>query len=66
MIRYVLEVCGSTEEAVRVLRRVSVHMSYNVTAVDAGRSGYGAAVPEIGLVGLGQMGLPICANLVGR
>jgi predicted choloylglycine hydrolase len=35
VIRYVLEVCGSTEEAVRVLRRVPVHMSYNVTAMDA-------------------------------
>ena len=35
VIRYVLEVCASTEEAVRVLRRVPVHMSYNVTAVDA-------------------------------
>jgi predicted choloylglycine hydrolase len=34
VIRYVLEVCASTEEAVRVLRRVPVHMSYNVTAVD--------------------------------
>jgi predicted choloylglycine hydrolase len=35
VIRYVLEVCASTEEAVRVLRRVPVHMSYNVTALDA-------------------------------
>jgi predicted choloylglycine hydrolase len=35
VIRYVLEVCTSTEEAVRVLRRVPVHMSYNVTALDA-------------------------------
>jgi predicted choloylglycine hydrolase len=35
VIRYVLEVCGSTEEAVRVLCRVPVHMSYNVTALDA-------------------------------
>jgi predicted choloylglycine hydrolase len=35
VVRYVLEVCASTEEAVRVLRRVPVHMSYNVTALDA-------------------------------
>jgi predicted choloylglycine hydrolase len=35
VIRYVLEVSASTEEAVRVLRRVPVHMSYNVTALDA-------------------------------
>ncbi len=37
VIRYVLEVCGTTEEAVRVLSRVPVHMSYNVTVLD--RSG---------------------------
>jgi len=37
VIRYVLEVCGTVEEAMRVLRRVPVHMSYNVTALD--RSG---------------------------
>ena len=38
VIRYVLEVCGTTDEAVRVLRRVPVHMSYNVTVLDrAGR-----------------------------
>jgi predicted choloylglycine hydrolase len=34
VIRYVLETCGSTEEAMRTLRRLPVHMSYNVTAVD--------------------------------
>ena len=34
VIRYVLEVCGTTDEAVRVLRRVPVHMSYNVTVLD--------------------------------
>jgi predicted choloylglycine hydrolase len=37
VIRYVLEVCGTLEEAVRVLCRVPVHMSYNVTVLD--RSG---------------------------
>ena len=38
VIRYVLEICGTVDEAVGVLRRVPVHMSYNVTAVDrAGR-----------------------------
>ncbi len=42
VIRYVLEVCGSVDEAVRVLRRVPVHMSYNVTALD--RSGQWATV----------------------
>lgn len=34
VIRYVLEVCGTVGEAVDVLRRVPVHMSYNVTALD--------------------------------
>ncbi len=37
VIRYVLEVCGTVSEAERVLRRVPVHMSYNVTLLD--RSG---------------------------
>ena len=34
VIRYVLQTCQSTEEAMRVLRRIPVHMSYNVTALD--------------------------------
>ena len=34
VIRYVLEVCGTVEEAARVLCRVPVHMSYNVTVLD--------------------------------
>jgi predicted choloylglycine hydrolase len=34
VVRYVLEVCGTVDEAVQVLRRVPVHMSYNVTALD--------------------------------
>ena len=42
VIRYVLEVCGTVEEAVQVLRRVPVHMSYNVTALD--RTGKWATV----------------------
>src|SRR5437773_1484627 len=42
VIRYVLEVCETVDEAVRVLRRVPVHMSYNVTALD--RSGRWATV----------------------
>ena len=42
VIRYVLEVCGTVQEAVRVLRRIPVHMSYNVTALD--RSGRWATV----------------------
>jgi predicted choloylglycine hydrolase len=34
VIRYVLETCDNTEGAMRVLRRLPVHMSYNVTALD--------------------------------
>jgi predicted choloylglycine hydrolase len=34
IVRYVLEVCGTTAEAVSVLRRVPTHMAYNVTVVD--------------------------------
>ena len=34
VIRYVLEVCGTVDEAVQVLCRVPVHMSYNVTVLD--------------------------------
>jgi predicted choloylglycine hydrolase len=34
VIRYVLEACETVDEAVRILRRVPVHMSYNVTALD--------------------------------
>jgi predicted choloylglycine hydrolase len=38
VIRYVLQVCETVEEAVRALRRIPVHMSYNVTALDRGGS----------------------------
>jgi predicted choloylglycine hydrolase len=34
VIRYVLQTCGNAEEAVRALRRIPVHMSYNVTVLD--------------------------------
>jgi predicted choloylglycine hydrolase len=34
ILRYVLEVCESTRDAVKVLRRVPTHMAYNVTVVD--------------------------------
>jgi predicted choloylglycine hydrolase len=42
VIRYVLQTCGTVAEAVRVLRRIPVHMSYNVTALD--RDGQRATV----------------------
>ncbi len=35
VLRYVLEFCTSTAEAVEVLKRVPSHMAYNVTVVDA-------------------------------
>jgi len=37
LLRYVLEIASSTEEAIAILERVPVHMSYNVTVLD--RSG---------------------------
>jgi predicted choloylglycine hydrolase len=37
VLRYVLEFCTGTDEAISVLERVPVHMSYNVTVLD--RSG---------------------------
>lgn len=35
ILRYVLETCGTVEDAVAVLLRVPSHMSYNVTLLDA-------------------------------
>ena len=35
VIRYVLETCATAEQAVAALRRIPVHMSYNVTVLDA-------------------------------
>jgi predicted choloylglycine hydrolase len=35
VLRYVLEFCTTTDEALEVLERVPVHMSYNVTVLDA-------------------------------
>jgi predicted choloylglycine hydrolase len=34
VIRYVLETCSTTDEACEVLKRIPVHMGYNVTVVD--------------------------------
>jgi len=38
VIRYVLQVCETVQQAVEALRRIPVHMSYNVTALDRGGS----------------------------
>src|SRR4029453_804610 len=35
IVRYLLEVCSDTQEAVEALRSVPCHMSYNVTVVDS-------------------------------
>ncbi|MDX1402793.1 MAG: carcinine hydrolase/isopenicillin-N N-acyltransferase family protein, partial [Kiloniellales bacterium] len=37
ILRYVLQTCSTTKEAVEVLRRVPCHMSYNVTVLDRAR-----------------------------
>jgi predicted choloylglycine hydrolase len=42
VIRYVLQTCQTVSEAVQALRRIPVHMSYNVTVAD--RSGRHATV----------------------
>lgn len=34
IVRYVLETCTTVREAVRALRRVGVHMAYNITLMD--------------------------------
>ena len=34
ILRYILEFCSTTEEAVAVLKRVPTHMSYNITLLD--------------------------------
>jgi predicted choloylglycine hydrolase len=36
VLRYLLEVCRSVDDAVSVLRRIPIHASYNITLVDAG------------------------------
>jgi predicted choloylglycine hydrolase len=35
ILRYVLETCGTTEEAALALARIPTHMAYNVTVLDA-------------------------------
>jgi predicted choloylglycine hydrolase len=35
VLRYILETCSSVEEALKVLRHIPVHMSYNVTLIEA-------------------------------
>ena len=36
VVRYLLEVCGTVDQACRVLTRLPVHMAYSLTMVDAG------------------------------
>ncbi|HHO59224.1 MAG TPA: hypothetical protein ENJ64_03200 [Thiotrichales bacterium] len=36
ILRYILEFCQTTQQAVEVLQRVPTHMAYNVTILDAG------------------------------
>lgn len=38
ILRYILEFCCNTKEAIEVLKRVPCHMSYNVTVVDASQN----------------------------
>lgn len=34
LLRYILEFCTTTDEAIQLLKRVPIHMAYNVTVVD--------------------------------
>ncbi len=36
VVRYLLETCASTAEAIEALRRIPIHMAYNVTLLDRG------------------------------
>ncbi len=38
ILRYILQVCGTVDEAVEILTRVPCHMSYNVTVLDRKRN----------------------------
>ncbi len=44
ILRYILEFCQTTQQAVEVLQRVPSHMAYNVTILDAG---YNVSTVEI-------------------
>ncbi|KZN14897.1 C45 family autoproteolytic acyltransferase/hydolase [Marinomonas sp. TW1] len=35
VIRYVLEICTNVEEAIRVLKRIPIHLDYNIALIDA-------------------------------
>ena len=35
LVRYILETCSNTEEAIEAIKRVPVHMAYNLTIIDA-------------------------------
>jgi predicted choloylglycine hydrolase len=60
VVRYILETCSTTAEAVQALRRIPVHMSYNVIALD--RNGHYAVTylgPDRPAVVVEQ---PVCTN----
>lgn len=55
VLRYILEVCSTTSEAVSVLQRVPSHMAYNVAVVDAsGEFAIVEVAPDRGPIVLGD------------
>jgi predicted choloylglycine hydrolase len=60
IIRYILEFCDTTADAVEVLRRVPCHMAYNVTMVDKSGAFATALLSPDGETQITQ--LPIAAN----
>jgi len=64
VVRYVLETCSTTAEAIQALRRIPVHMSYNVIALD--REGHYAVTylsPDRPATVVEQ---PVCTNHQGQ
>lgn len=60
ILRYLLETCGTVEEAISVLRRVPSHMGYNLVLADAG--GATASVEVIAGGGIKIMPKAIATN----
>lgn len=60
VLRYVLEMCSTTAEAVSALRRVRSHMAYNVSVID--RSGAAATVFVAPDRDAEVVDAPVCTN----
>ncbi len=64
ILRYILEFCQTTEQAVDVLQRVPTHMTYNVTILDAA---YNVSTVEISPNNITRVShIPIAVNHQGE